>query len=55
MRLRPLLCKISPRLRWAPHNLVGHPLMEVLEILGLTRASRWVHDVTLPSVEQEEP
>lgn len=36
------------RFRWTLHNLVGHPLSEVLHLLGLHRASTWAHDATLP-------
>jgi len=28
--------------------MIGHPLMEVLHLIGLDAASRWIHDVTLP-------
>jgi len=34
--------------RMTLHNLVGHPLMEILSLVGLQSAARWVHDVTLP-------
>ena len=33
---------------WAVHNLIGHPLMQVLTWLRLTKAAMWVHDVTIP-------
>jgi len=33
---------------WALHNMVGHPLMALLDLLGLERAGLWIHDVTLP-------
>ena len=41
------------RLRWARHawsvhNMVGHPLMQVLAWLGKPRWGVWVHDVTTP-------
>lgn len=46
-------CLEGRRLRWARHawllhNLVGHPLMQVLALLGLGRLGLWVHDVTVP-------
>lgn len=30
------------------HNLLGHPVMELLYLVGLTKAARAVHDGTLP-------
>lgn len=30
------------------HNLVGHPLMAILEVCGCRKAARWVHQHTLP-------
>jgi hypothetical protein len=35
-------------LRYLPHNLVGHPLMAILAVLGFSKAAEWVHQVTLP-------
>lgn len=34
---------------WTVHNLVGHPLSELLWLLGFERASHRVHDATLPA------
>lgn len=36
---------------WAIHNLIGHPLMQLLSWIGLTRLGIKVHDATIP----EEP
>jgi hypothetical protein len=36
------------RFAYTLHNLVGHPVSEVLHLLGLDRASTWIHDITLP-------
>ena len=33
---------------WALHNLIAHPLMQVLVWLGFRRAGLWLHDVTVP-------
>jgi len=37
-----------PRHTWALHNLVGHPLMQLLAFVKLYKAAMWVHDVTVP-------
>ena len=36
------------RFKWTLHNLVGHPLSEVLYQLGFEGASDWAHEVTAP-------
>ena len=33
---------------WAFHNLVAHPVMQILVWLGFRRAGLWIHDVTVP-------
>jgi hypothetical protein len=44
-----------PLWRYTLHNLVGHPLMELLHHLRLRRAARWVHTVTLPKMIRQDP
>jgi hypothetical protein len=34
---------------WAFHNVVGHPLMQVLAWVGLTRLAIRLHDATTPA------
>lgn len=33
---------------WMVHNLLGHPLMQVLALFKLYRWAFWVHDKTAP-------
>lgn len=33
---------------WTLHNLIGHPMMQIFELLKLNKLSSWAHDVTLP-------
>lgn len=33
---------------WTMHNLIGHPLMEILYWIGFKRMAAKVHDGTLP-------
>lgn len=54
MTLPTLLSRLPERLRWTAHNVVAHPLSEVLYQLGLRRLSDAVHDLTIPS-ESTEP
>lgn len=34
---------------WPVHNLIGHPLMQVLMWLGMSKIAALAHDETLPS------
>lgn len=46
-----LLARLPERFRWTLHNLVAHPLSEVLYQVGLHRWSDIVHDRTVPAHE----
>lgn len=46
-------CLEGRRMRWARHawlvhNLVGHPIMQVLVLLGMRRLALHLHDATVP-------
>jgi len=30
------------------HNIIGHPLMEIFNLIGMRKTGAWIHDVTLP-------
>lgn len=52
MELKPSALE-GRRLKWAKrawmlHNLVGHPVMQVLALFRLYRASIRIHDATVP-------
>lgn len=36
------------RRAWSTHNLIGHPLMQLLAWAGRPRWGLWVHDITTP-------
>jgi hypothetical protein len=36
------------KIKWSLHNLVAHPLSELLHLVGFARASNWIHDATIP-------
>lgn len=33
---------------WIVHNLIGHPLMQILALIGLHKLAFFVHDSTVP-------
>ena len=36
------------RFRWSVHNILGHPVMEVCNILGYRKLGSKIHDITIP-------
>jgi hypothetical protein len=36
------------RHKWAIHNLIAHPLMQILVWIGCRKSAMWVHDITSP-------
>lgn len=48
MSLSSLLARLPERFKWTLHNVVAHPLSELLDQLGAHRAAEWMHDVTVP-------
>ena len=43
------------RFNYTIHNIIAHPLMEVLHLVGLTEWGNKVHDATYPSREEAPP
>ena len=39
---------------WTVHNIIGHPCMEILRLLGFKKAARKVHDGTLPAKAEKQ-
>jgi len=37
-----------PGFGWLIHNVVGHPIMGVLQVFGFVAAGDWIHNATLP-------
>jgi hypothetical protein len=48
--MKKILFKARNHFRFTLHNIVAHPLMEILHLLGATNLSKKVHDSTLPKV-----
>jgi len=38
-----------PKMLWAVHNIVAHPLYEILSLVGLKKWGDWIHDITVPA------
>lgn len=52
--LSNLLSKLPKRFQWTLHNIVAHPLSEVLGLCGYEDLADAVHDVTVPEQPKEE-
>ena len=33
---------------WFVHNMLGHPLMQIFNMLGFRQIASYIHDCTLP-------
>ena len=40
------------RFKYTFHNIIGHPLMEIFNLLGMQKLANKIHDKTLPQDEQ---
>jgi hypothetical protein len=47
-RVRKLLTRLPQRFQWTIHNIVGHPLSEILYQMGYENLGNAVHDGTVP-------
>jgi hypothetical protein len=48
MTLQTFLSRLPERFRWTLHNVVAHPLSELLYQIGLGTWADDVHDATVP-------
>jgi hypothetical protein len=48
MKGNPLFAKLPTRFRWTVHNVIAHPLSELLWQIGLVKLSNRLHDWTIP-------
>jgi hypothetical protein len=52
--INKLINNLPERFQWTPHNLVAHPLMEILHQLGFHELSNKVHQITIPQKDGHE-
>lgn len=56
LALKPSAVEGNVQIRWKKnawiiHNLIAHPLMQILALLRLRRLALWIHDVTVPGID----
>ena len=44
----PLFARLPSHFHWSVHNLIAHPLSEVLHLVGFTQLGSKLHDWTIP-------
>jgi len=51
--MRSLINKLPKRFQWTIHNMIGHPLMEIVYQLGFSDLSTSIHIATSPEEEYQ--
>lgn len=46
--INSLIMSLPERYRWSLHNLVAHPLSEIVHLIGYTDLGNKIHDCTIP-------
>jgi len=46
--MRAIITRLPERFQWTIHNMIAHPLSELLFQFGLDKASGALHDATVP-------
>lgn len=49
--MQGIILSLPKRFQWTLHNVVAHPVMEILTQVGLSKLGTRVHDATLPNKE----
>lgn len=50
LKVGDFLSKLG-RFQWSLHNIVAHPLSELLYLVGLENVGNRLHDITIPTHE----
>jgi hypothetical protein len=47
-----LIDALPEHFRWTIHNLIAHPLSELVHLVGFTELGNRIHDATIPTHER---
>jgi len=50
--IKNIITKLPDKYQYSIHNLIAHPMMEVLHLCGYTELGNKIHDATLPSINK---
>lgn len=39
---------------WIVHNIIAHPIMQILAFLKMYKIAMWIHDITIPQPNYKE-
>jgi hypothetical protein len=53
MKFSKFLSRLGP-FKWSLHNIVAHPLSDILYLAGFEQISNWIHDASIPDHEPGE-
>ena len=51
-KLNKVIMAFPERYRWSLHNLIAHPLSEIVHLCGYTDLGNKIHDYTIPDHEE---
>lgn len=49
---RDIRAKSKEHFKWSFHNLIAHPMSEIVYLLGFEKLSNWVHDASIPEHDE---
>ena len=52
--MKNIINKLPDRFKWTIHNIIGHPLSEILFQFGFANTADIIHDSTTPHEEEDE-
>ena len=52
LKLNKLIMTLPERYQWSLHNLIAHPLSEIVHLCGYTDLGNKIHDYTIPEHEE---
>lgn len=54
MSFKIILAYLPERFKWTIHNLIAHPISEILYQIGFENFSNLIHDITIPEHKKGE-
>jgi hypothetical protein len=52
--MKTIIDKLPNKFKWTIHNIIAHPVSEVVHLLGFTELGNKIHDCTIPTQEQDK-
>lgn len=52
--MKKIINKLPEKYKWTIHNLIAHPISEIIHLLGNTNLAAKIHDCTIPDEDLSE-